>query len=111
MSAVARGSGDVSAPDGAPARAREITIRLVVPGGDGSWRVLSPGSERASAVEETRAAAEARASAILRNMGGGELRVCRDDRTVEAAVHVAGAFTGSRRDRGVYRRPRGNLEG
>ncbi|MHB9759967.1 DUF2188 domain-containing protein [Streptomyces sp. BYX5S] len=39
------------------------------------WAVTKPGSERASAVLPTQAAAAARAKEILANDGGGELRV------------------------------------
>ena len=46
--------------------------RHVVPSDDG-WRVVAPGADRASAVENTQAAAIDRAREILGNTGGGEL--------------------------------------
>ncbi|MEU6210967.1 DUF2188 domain-containing protein [Streptomyces virginiae] len=49
-------------------------VRDVSPHDDG-WSVSKPGSDRASAVLPTQAAAIARAKEILANDGGGELRV------------------------------------
>jgi hypothetical protein len=53
----------------------EASIRIVEVTSDGTWRVRSPGSQRASAIVGTRAEAEARAREILRRCGGGEIRV------------------------------------
>jgi hypothetical protein len=55
---------------------------------DDGWAVTKPGSDRASAVLPTQTEAIARASEILANDGGGELRVhgtngqVRDQRTI-----------------------------
>jgi hypothetical protein len=53
----------------------EAAIRIVEVTGEGLWRVRSPGSQRASAVVDTRGEAEARAREILRRCGGGEIRI------------------------------------
>ena len=55
--------------------------RHVVPRGDG-WAVVKPGSDRASALTNTQAAAIDRAREIPRNDGGGELVVHRPDTTI-----------------------------
>lgn len=47
--------------------------RHVVPNASGGWDVKKPGAERASARTDTKAQAEARAKAIVRNAGGGEV--------------------------------------
>lgn len=55
---------------------------------DDGWAVTKPGSDRASAVLPTQAEAITRATEILTNDGGGELRVhgrngqLRDQRTI-----------------------------
>lgn len=51
------------------ANSRDVTHR-----GDG-WAVTKPGSDRASAVRPTQAEAISRATEILTNDGGGELRI------------------------------------
>ncbi|MEV4565139.1 DUF2188 domain-containing protein [Nonomuraea sp. NPDC049419] len=62
--------------------------RDVVRRADGTWGVTKPGASRASAVAPTQAQAIDRASHILANDGGGELRVhatngqVRDQRTI-----------------------------
>ncbi len=43
----------------------------------GKWRVVAPDADRASAVEDTQAAAIDRARSILSNQGGGELVIHR----------------------------------
>jgi hypothetical protein len=53
----------------------EASIRIVEVTEDGTWRVRLPGSRRASAIMDSRGAAEARAREILRRCGGGEIRV------------------------------------
>lgn len=53
--------------------------RDVVQRDDGTWAVTKPGSQRASAVAPTQDAAVQRASTILHNDGGGELRIHRKD--------------------------------
>lgn len=47
--------------------------RHVVPNSGGGWDVKKPGADRASAHENTKAEAEARAKEIVRNAGGGEV--------------------------------------
>jgi hypothetical protein len=49
--------------------------REVVPNPDGGWDVKKPGASRSSAHVETQAAAVDRARQILRNDGGGEVRI------------------------------------
>ena len=66
----------------------QANSRDVVQRDDGQWAVTKPGSQRASAVEPTQAAAVNRARDILHRDGGGELRihgtdgVIRDQRTI-----------------------------
>lgn len=48
--------------------------RFVVKHGDG-WAVKAPGSSRASAVAPTQKQAEAKAKQIVKNQGGGEVRI------------------------------------
>lgn len=80
-------------------------VRVVVPGGDGTWRVLVPGCKRASARTDDREEAEERAREILRNLGGGELHVHGLDGAVLATHRVpAPASTPASR---TYRAPRG----
>lgn len=50
------------------------TDRYVVKHEDG-WAVKAPGASRASAVTPTQKQAEARAKEIVRNQGGGEVRI------------------------------------
>ena len=49
--------------------------RIVQRHDDGGWEVRKPGASRASAVEPTQAEAMQRARDILKNDGGGELKV------------------------------------
>ena len=49
--------------------------RIVQRHDDGGWEVRKPGASRASAVEATQAEAIQRARDILKNDGGGELKV------------------------------------
>jgi len=55
--------------------AGQANARNVVHRSDGTWAVEKPGSDRASAVTTTQAEAIARGREILRNDGGGELRI------------------------------------
>jgi hypothetical protein len=48
-------------------------VRHVVPNSDGGWDVKAPHAQRASAHEDTKAAATARARAIVENAGGGQV--------------------------------------
>ena len=48
--------------------------RYVVKHGDG-WAVKAPGSSRASVITPTQKQAEARAKEIVKNQGGGEVRI------------------------------------
>lgn len=49
--------------------------RHVVPNPDGGWDVKAPGADRASSHHQTQREAEQRAKEIVRNLGGGEVRV------------------------------------
>lgn len=49
--------------------------RDVVPNPDGGWDVKAPGASRASAHKGTQAEAVDRAREIVRNRGGGEVRI------------------------------------
>lgn len=49
--------------------------RNVVPDPDGGWRIVKPGASRSSGHEATQAAAIERAKQIVRNQGGGEVRI------------------------------------
>lgn len=51
--------------------------RHVVPDGNGGWKVVAPGSDRASSTHDTQADAERRAKEIVGNNGGGEVRIHR----------------------------------
>jgi hypothetical protein len=65
-----------------PSSADEPTaenVRIVRQSAARAWRVHAPGCAKASAVCETRGDAVARASEILRNCGGGEIRLYAPD--------------------------------
>lgn len=49
--------------------------RHVVPNPDGGWDVKKPGADRASSHHRTQGEAEKRAKEIVRNAGGGEVRI------------------------------------
>lgn len=49
--------------------------RHVVPNPDGGWDVKKPGANRASTHHDTQREAERRAKEIVRNKGGGEVRI------------------------------------
>lgn len=49
--------------------------RHVVPNKDGGWSVKKPGSSRSSARTDTQKQAQDRARDIVRNAGGGEVRI------------------------------------
>lgn len=49
--------------------------RYVVPGQEGGWDVKKEGAQRASAHTDTKKAAVDRAREIVRNQGGGEIRI------------------------------------
>ena len=51
--------------------------RHVVPNPRGGWDVKAPGAERASSHHDTQAQAEKAAKDIVRNQGGGEVRIHR----------------------------------
>jgi hypothetical protein len=86
----------------------DVNVRAVVPVDDGTWRVVEPGCKRASAVTDTVEEAEERARKILRNLGGGELRVCAVDGSVVAVHCVAAAASRAPGEPRVYRLPRGS---
>jgi hypothetical protein len=49
--------------------------RIVQQRPDGNWEVVAPDSERASGVFDTQVQAERRAKEIVKNRGGGEVRI------------------------------------
>jgi hypothetical protein len=49
--------------------------RDVVPDGDGGWKVEAPNAQRASSRHDTQGEAIDRAREIVRNAGGGEVRI------------------------------------
>lgn len=49
--------------------------RDVVPNPDGGWDVVKPGGDRASSHHDTQAGAIDRGREMVRNAGGGELRI------------------------------------
>ena len=57
----------------------QANSRDVVQRDDGTWAVTKPGSQRAGATAPTQAEAIKRGSEILKNDGGGELRIHRRD--------------------------------
>jgi hypothetical protein len=80
-------------------------VRIVEVTSEGMWRVRLPGSQRASAVLETRRDAEARAREILRRGGGGELRVfLTDGEIINYTVAAEPPMPGRRQ---ITRQPRG----
>lgn len=52
----------------------EENDRYVVRRGD-RWAVVKPGAERASAIHDTQGEAEQHAKQIVRDLGGGEVRI------------------------------------
>lgn len=74
--------------------------RHVVPGKNGGWDVRAPGSSRASAHTGTQAAATDRARDIVRNAGGGEVRIHgRDGRVRDSDTVPPGNDPNPPRDR------------
>ena len=63
--------------------------RHVVPNPDGGWDVKAPGSKRSSSHSTTQAEAERRAKEIVRNLGGGEVRVHGRDGRIRDSDTVA----------------------
>lgn len=53
--------------------------RHVVPNPKGGWDVKAPNSKRASSHHDTQSQAEKRAKDIIKNAGGGEVRIHRSD--------------------------------
>ena len=63
--------------------------RHVVRNRNGGWDVKAPRASRASAHRDTQAAAEQRAKEIVRNLGGGEVRIHRPDGRIRDSDTVA----------------------
>lgn len=63
--------------------------RHVVPGKDGGWDVKKPDASRASAHADTQKEATARAKEIVRNAGGGEVRIHGRDGKIRNSDTVA----------------------
>lgn len=68
---------------------RNNNRRHVVPDGDGNWKIVRPGGDRASGTAPTQQAAEQRAKKIVRNAGGGEVVIHRPDGTIRDSDTVA----------------------
>ena len=63
--------------------------RHVVKNRGGGWDVKKPGASRASAHAPTQAAAERRAKQIVKNEGGGEVRIHRPNGEIRDSDTVA----------------------
>jgi hypothetical protein len=63
--------------------------RHVVPNPEGGWDVKKPGASRASSHHDTQADAEHRAKEIVRNVGGGEVRIHGRDGKIRDSDTVA----------------------
>jgi hypothetical protein len=75
------------------------TVTRVVLHDGSAWVVRSEASERASFRGPTRADAVARAKQIVRNLGGGTVRIHGLDGAVEQVANVVGPARGHRRAR------------
>lgn len=74
--------------------------RHVVPNPGGGWDVKAPGAGRASSHHDTQADAERRAKEIVRNRGGGEVRIHgRDGRIRDSDTVAPGNDPNPPRDR------------
>lgn len=83
------------------AKADESPNRHVVPNPKGGWDVKKPGSSRVSAHADTQKAATERARQIVRNGGGGEVRIHgRDGRIRDADTVPPGNDPKPPRDKG-----------
>lgn len=65
--------------------------RHVVPNPGGGWDVKAPGANRASSNHDTQAQAEQAAKDIVRNHGGGEVRIHRPNGQIRDSDTVAPA--------------------
>lgn len=65
--------------------------RHVVPNPGGGWDVKAPGADRASSHHDTQAQAEQAAKDIVRNHGGGEVRIHRPNGQIRDSDTVAPA--------------------
>ena len=63
--------------------------RHVVPNPEGGWDIKAPHAERSSSHHETQAEAERRAKEIVRNAGGGEVRIHGRDGRIRDSDTVA----------------------
>jgi hypothetical protein len=86
-------------------------IRIIEPVGDGKWRLLAPGGLRATAVADSSREAEQRGREVLRNLGGGELRVYGEDGALLATHMIDARRTLARDGSKTYRWPRGTYTG
>lgn len=64
--------------------------RHVVPDPDGGWNVVKPGSDRASAHQDTQREAVDRARTIVSNLGGREVRIHGRDGQIRDSDTVGG---------------------
>jgi len=67
----------------------ERNERHVVPDGNGGWRVVAPGADRASARTDTQQDAIDRARQIVGNTGGGEVVIHRPNGQIRDSDTVA----------------------
>ncbi len=65
--------------------------RHVVPNPRGGWDVKAPGAEHASSHHDTQSQAEQAAKDIVRNQGGGEVRIHRPNGQIRDSDTVAPA--------------------
>ncbi|WP_041180829.1 DUF2188 domain-containing protein [Mycobacterium canetti] len=71
------------------AKSQKPNSRHVVPNPSGGWDVKKPGGSRSSAHTNTQKEATQRATEIVRNSGGGEVRIHGRDGQVRASNTVA----------------------
>lgn len=71
------------------AKSTNINSRHVVPNPNGGWDVKKPGASRSSAHTDTQREAASRATEIVRNSGGGEVRIHGKDGQIRDSNTVA----------------------
>jgi hypothetical protein len=71
------------------AKPSKPSARHVVPNSKGGWDVKAPGAKRASVHTDTQKQATDRAKQIVKNDGGGEVRIHRPDGRIRDSDTVA----------------------
>lgn len=71
------------------AKSQKPNSRHVVPNPSGGWDVKKPGASRSSAHTDTQQEATQRATEIVRNSGGGEVRIHGRDGQIRDSNTVA----------------------